>query len=652
MPRPIAALALAWAISLQAADPPPAGAVAPLTAEELFRAAPLGEAALSPDGLHLGTIVTDEGDRKNLLIFDVKDFKPSGLRGSGSFEISTFRWLGDDRVVFNVLKEKLYSWGLYTGRIDRMEEFSPINRFDGTEIIGVPRARPGDVIVWIRQSLRDDGRPGPLVELNASRYLTAQDARNNEAVMRTYYPPKVGAVMSYRADQAGDLALCATWLNGRMHLFHFLGASGTWKEVNLALGVRWMAVDPDSRFLWVVTHSREKGYELRRMNIETGEMGGAVFTDPLFDISTGRLHFSKIDLGLAGVVYMQRRPVSVWFSRAFAGAQATINAHRPDTDNVLAECDPTERKFLYLLTGPLHTGSFELLDLDSRKLNILADAAPWLKGRRLCPVRSIKFTARDGLGLEGYMAVPEGASKEHPVPLVVLAHGGPWVRDTSEFDPEVQFLASRGYAVLQPNYRGSSGYSPEISRAPAAYDYRRMCDDVTDATRAILTTGLVDPGRVAIMGGSFGGYLAVSGVTFENGLYRCAITECGVFDWERFIKSKSDVARPGEYQLLTDEIGKPGRDDRYLERISPLEHADQIHVPVLIAHGTEDNVVDVAQSKRLARELKRRGVPYETFYRAVEGHGFYSYKDRVDFYHRVEAFLAKNLGGATLTPVN
>jgi dipeptidyl aminopeptidase/acylaminoacyl peptidase len=178
-----------------------------------------------------------------------------------------------------------------------------------------------------------------------------------------------------------------------------------------------------------------------------------------------------------------------------------------------------------------------------------------------------------------------------------------------------------------------------------------MGDDVTDATKAIISSGLVDPRRVAIMGASFGGYLAVSGVTFEKNLYSCAITVCGVFDWERFIRSKSNVARPGEYELLSDKVGRPGRDDKYLERISPLEHAEWIHVPVLIAHGTEDKIVDVAQSKKLASALKRRGVPYETFYRGVEGHGFRDYRDRVDFYHRVEAFLAKNIGGETLTPV-
>jgi acetyl esterase/lipase len=650
MPRSLAAYILTGALVLPSVRAQPGPAPAPLSAEELFRAAPLGEAALSPDGRHLGTIITDENDSKNLIVFDTKDFKVSGLRSSKSFEISTFEWLGNEWMVFNVLRDKLYSWGLYSAEIAHMERFIPLNQFDGTEIVGVPQARGDRVLTWIRQSSRDEGRPGPLVELNARRYMTANDARDGAGVMHTYRPPKLGVVMAYRADQDGNLALCMTWLNGRAHLFHYHPDGGSWSEVNVPPDARWMSVDPDNRFLWIVTYTGGTGFSLRRMNIDSGALDAAVLTDPFYDISTGRLYFSEATHALAGVVYMQRKPVSVWFSRAYATAQATVDQHRPATDNVLTGCDDAERKFLFLLTGPEHPASYELLDLDAKRLNVLADAAPWLKGRALCPVKPVSFNARDGLRLEGYMALPAGASREHPVPLVVLAHGGPWVRDTGEFNPEVQFLASRGYAVLQPNYRGSAGYSPAISRV-AAYDYRGMCDDVTDATKAIISTGVIDPRRVAIMGGSFGGYLAVSGVAFESGLYRCAITVCGVFDWERFIKSKSDVARPAEYELLTDEIGLPGRDDKYLERISPLEHADHIHVPVLIAHGTEDNVVDVAQSKRLASELKRRGVPYETFYRAVEGHGFRDYRDRVEFYHRVEAFLAKNLGGATLTPV-
>jgi dipeptidyl aminopeptidase/acylaminoacyl peptidase len=643
MPRMIAALVLAWGAVLSSR-------AAPLTAEELFRSAPLGEARLSPDGRHLGAIVTDEHDLKNLLIFDVADYKPVGLRGSGSFDISTFHWLGDDRVVFNVSREKLYTWGLFVADIAHLASFSPINRYDATQIIGIPVRRPGHAIVWITQSSADFGKPGELLELDAGRNSWAYEGARPDSVVRAYPPPpKAGPVMAWAPTREGDVGLCMTWLGGSIHMFQRVPASDGWRAFTLPPGASWMALDEDGRFLWVVTHAPGTGFALRRMEIGSGRMEDPVLTDPSYDMSYGRLYFSEAAHALAGISYLQRKAVSVWFSHPYAVAQATINHNRPDTDNVLVGCDRAERKFLYILAGPQHPGSFELLDLGAATLNVLADSAPWLKGRPLCAVEPIGFTARDGTRLEGYLALPPGASKDHPVPLVVLCHGGPWVRDVPEYNPEVQFLASRGYAVLQPNYRGSTGYSPAISR-DGAYDYKGMLDDVVDATRRVIATGIVDPRKVAIMGASFGGYLAVSGVTFEDNLYCCAITECGVFDWERFIKSKSDVARPAEYEFLRDKIGRPDSDRAYLEQISPLEHADRIHVPVLIAHGTEDTIVDVAQSRRLAAELKRRGVPHETFYRAVEGHGFYNYRNRVEFYHRVEAFLAANLGGATLTP--
>jgi dipeptidyl aminopeptidase/acylaminoacyl peptidase len=178
-----------------------------------------------------------------------------------------------------------------------------------------------------------------------------------------------------------------------------------------------------------------------------------------------------------------------------------------------------------------------------------------------------------------------------------------------------------------------------------------MHDDVTDATRAMIRSRFIDPRRVAIMGASFGGYLSLTGVAFEDGLYTCAVSTCGVYDWERMIKSKRFDGRPGEYQFLHDTLGRPGRDRDRLEEISPLAHADRIRVPVLIAHGTDDHVVDIGQSKKLVSALKKHRVPHETFFRSLEGHGFYNYKNRVEYYHRVEAFLAAHLGGVSLAPV-
>jgi dienelactone hydrolase len=641
----LAACLLAWAAPAGGGSPAPE----PLSAEELFRAARLNEAMLSPDGRHIGTIVTDEKDLKDLLIVDLGDYKPIGLKGSGPIEVSTFLWLSDDRILFTVTREKMYSLGLYSALISRLGGPQAIDTFDVVRIVGLPKARPGRVLVWIVQSATDQGQPGGLVELDATRFLPPLEAaRRPDAVVRSYSPPGDGPVVSWAANRRGELGLCTTWSRGAFRLHRYMPASGSWRDVPLPPDTRPMGLDFDDRLLWVVTVSPARSYELRRIDLDTGRMESPVLTDALYDIGSGALHFSEAGRCLAGVTYTRRRPVAIWFSRPFAVAQATIDAKRADTDNELVSHDLAETKFLFQLNGPTHPASYELLDMEARTLRGLADAAPWLRGRPLRPVQPISFVTRDGAKLEGYLALPEGADAKHPAPLVVLAHGGPWVRDVPSFDPVVQFLASRGYAVLQPNYRGSSGYSPQVSHE-GMFDFMRMHNDVTDATRATIRTGLIDPKRVGIMGSSFGGYLAVAGVAFEQGLYRCAVTECGVFDWERLIKSKSDTGRPGEYELLRDELGRPGRDRERLRQISPLEHADQIHVPVLIAHGVEDNVVDVAQSRKLAAELKRRGVPHETFYRAVEGHGFYNYKNRVEFYHRVEAFLAANLGGATLT---
>jgi acetyl esterase/lipase len=647
--RLLAACALACAFTLHAASPSLSG---PLTAEELFRAAELGEARISPDGRHLGAIVTDDKDLKNLLVYDLKDYKPTGLRASGSFEISNFHWLGDARVVFNVSRNKVYSWGLYSARLETLDRFAPIDSFDVTQVVGLPRGRPGRILVWVTQSSRDSGRPGELLELDADRVPGAFDrpGAGGTSIVRSYSPPEDGPVVGWECNRIGELALCTTWSGGQFRLHRYLPASRTWARVPLVALTRPMGVDYDDRFLWVVRILEMKNYELCRMNLETGAIDKPLLTEAEYDIGAGHLYFSGVSRRVAGVTYAKRRTVSVWFSAIYASAQDAIDRLRPGTENVLIDHDLAERKFLFQLNGPEHPASYELLDLEARTLRNVADAAPWLRNRPLRPVQSVSFVTRDGVRLEGYQALPEGASAGHPVPLVVYVHGGPWVRDVGWYDPVVQFLVSRGYSVFQPNYRGSTGYAPKISH-DGEYDFMRMHNDVTDATMAILSTGIIDPKRIAVMGASFGGYLAVSGVAFEDGLYRCAVSECGVFDWERQIKSKSDVGRPGEYQIMTDELEKTGQDRKHLEEISPLRHTERIHVPVLIAHGTEDGIVDVAQSKKLASELRRRGVPCETFYRSLEGHGFYNYVNRVAFYHRVEAFLAANLGGATLTPV-
>ena len=239
--------------------------------------------------------------------------------------------------------------------------------------------------------------------------------------------------------------------------------------------------------------------------------------------------------------------------------------------------------------------------------------------------------------------LPAGASKKNPVPLVVLPHGGPWARDNWGYNGEVQFLASRGYAVMQPNYRGSTGYDwmfPEEDR----YAFRKMHDDVTDATKTLLAAGLVDPNRVAIMGGSFGAYLALSGVVHEPNLYRCAVTISGVFDWETVMAEEKYYQNwDNNYAYMKRKLGDPKAEKEKFTAISPLRFVSQMHVPIFVWHGKDDPTADIGESRRLISELEKYRIPHEVMLVGGEGHGSSYLKNRLELYERIETFLAKNL---------
>lgn len=623
------------------------------TLEEFFAPSFLRQASLSPDGNCLAGTASWEGDIGGLFLLDLQTTQPQAIRGDENLDIYRTYWAGNDRLLFNVSQDKLYSLGLYSVPTANLKRHIPIKLFDVVDLVGQPKARPDRALIWVRASALTQGEPGSLHEINILRSIDdpltpggASSASLSSSIARSYPSPK-GVPVGYVADIDGELAFARLLSEGKPTYAIWDFAEKTWK--NPPLGRETVipaAIDPDRTHAWVVTRDAFAGSQLRRMDLATGALETPVHEDREFDLDSATLIFSPLMRELIGIRYERRRTFVRWLSPKFAEIQASLDKALPEEeDHLIVDFDDAENRFLIKSVGPRQPGVFRLFDASARSLVRISESAPSLTGKSLRPATPIAFKARDGLPLAGYVTTPAGASKQTPAPLVVLAHGGPWARDGWAFDPEVQFLASLGYGVLQPNYRGSAGYLwPEGSRDYEAA-FGAMRDDVIDATRAALRSGLFDPSRVVVMGGSFGGYLALACSVEEPELYRAAVSVCGVFDWAEHVKSKrrTGQSRPGEYQFLLGRLGDPKRDQDAYEALNPLSRLDRLRTPILIAHGQEDSIASIRQSRLLARELKKRKHPHETFFRPLAGHGFYSAKDRLAYYETLRKFLALQL---------
>jgi dipeptidyl aminopeptidase/acylaminoacyl peptidase len=287
-------------------------------------------------------------------------------------------------------------------------------------------------------------------------------------------------------------------------------------------------------------------------------------------------------------------------------------------------------------------GSYYIFDLEKKQLKPLFATCPWIKPEQMADVYPISYKSRDGLVIHGYLTVPAGQEPKN-LPMVVFPHGGPFSRDIWEFDRDTQFLASRGYAVLQMNYRGSPGYGEDFYVKGQRHIGRELQDDITDGTKWAIAQGIADPHRIAIMGWSFGGYSALMGAIREPNLYRCAIDLSGVTDWVALLKYQRTVTEGFGDDENAEMIGDPIKDAADLADISPVNHADKIAVPLLLVYSKDDRVVPFEQARLMKAALDSAHRSCELITKRNEGHGFYKYDHRLELYQQIDKFLAANM---------
>ena len=305
--------------------------------------------------------------------------------------------------------------------------------------------------------------------------------------------------------------------------------------------------------------------------------------------------------------------------------------------------DDADRTWIVAFTADDGPAAFFAYDRSTKRGRLLFHSKPDLLGYTLAPMEPIALTARDGLALHGYLTFPPGLDRRR-LPMVVNVHGGPHARDTWGFDPEAQWLANRGYACLQVNFRGSTGYGKRFLNAGDKEWGGKMHDDLVDAVRWAVDAGIADPKRVAIYGASYGGYAALVGATFTPDLFRCAVDVVGPSNLITMIRT----IPPYWSTFIAVEhrrVGNPDTEAEFLTSRSPLFRVDQIKAPILIAHGANDPRVKQAESEQIVEAMKRKGIPYEYLLFPDEGHGFAKPENRLRFYAAAERFLARHLGG-------
>jgi len=289
-------------------------------------------------------------------------------------------------------------------------------------------------------------------------------------------------------------------------------------------------------------------------------------------------------------------------------------------------------------------GSYYIYNSDDDKMEKIVEVSPWIDENEMSNQLPIDYQSRDGLKINGYLTLPKGYNMENAknLPVVINPHGGPWARDSWGFNPEIQFLANRGYAVLQMNFRGSTGYGRRFFEASFKKWGREMQDDVTDGTQWLIDKGIADSSRIAIYGGSYGGYATLMGLVKEQQMYAAGVDYVGVSNMFTFMKTIPPYWEP-MLEMMYEMVGDVEKDSAMLREVSPVFHVDKIKAPLFIAQGKNDPRVNVDESDQMVKAMKDKGIKVEYLVKNNEGHGFRNEENKFDFYRAMEKFLNKQL---------
>ena len=450
-----------------------------------------------------------------------------------------------------------------------------------------------------------------------------------------------GNITGWLTDHAGALRLAIATDGVNTSILHRTNDGAAFQNVittNFKQQIRPLFFDFDNKLLFASSNIGRDKAAIVRLDPVTAKEDGVIFQHPEVDVGS-------LDWSHKRKVYTEAQFVTWKRERHFFDAEtqaifADLQSRLPGYEIDLQSNNRAEDVFVVAAWSDRTQGVRYLYERASGKLTKLAEITPWLDENALAEMKPISYAARDGRTIHGYLTLPRGGGTN--LPLVVNPHGGPWARDMWGYNPEVQFLANRGYAVLQVNFRGSVGYGRAFWESSFRQWGKTMQDDVTDGVKYVIEQGLADPKRIAIYGASYGGYATLAGLAFTPDLYACGVDYVGVSNLFTFLKTIPPYWKP-MLDMFYEMVGNPEKDKELLTETSPVLHADRIRAPLLIAQGAQDPRVNIDESDQMVAALQKHGVPVEYIVKDNEGHGFHNEENRFEFYEAMEKFLDKYL---------
>lgn len=641
---------LALAVLCSALCAAHAGDIKPYAIEDLFKNSRYGQTGLSPDTRHLAAIAEISG-RMRLVVMDLASREMKAVAGFSDSDIAWFAWINDRRLVFNLMDRNAVlgeqqGAGLFAVDADGsdLRELMPPVRKQARSAALVRVVHGAIYLHRIRNS--DDILILKTTSGKRGAHVMRQDTHTGR--MTSEVMGISGDIVNALADSNGTLrALQSVDNGGRLLNWYRSDSSADWRQIAAFSSAQaidlWtpLGFSVDGKSLWVSARVDRDKAAIYSYDLASRRIGELAVAHPDADI-TGGLHLAPQNGELLGVTIEADKPHTWWFDAAWAKAQATVDAALPGRVNRLSG-DVASRVLVYSYSER-DPGRYYLYDMSQGNLVELFATRPDLDPARLARTRFLTYAARDQRAIPAYLTLPLAAGERKP-PLVVLVHGGPAMRDHWSFNPTVQFLAGRGYAVLQPQFRGSVGFGAEHFRAGWKAWGLSMQDDLSDGVRAMIEQGHVDSSRVCIMGTSYGGYAAMMGLAKDPGLYRCGVSFAGVSDLGLlFSVGWSDYANSLWADFgMKQQIGDPVIDAAQFALTSPVEQAAKIAAPLFLAYATDDYRVPMVHGEKMRAALDGAKKPYEWFVLTGEGHGMMLVDSRVAYFRRVEAFLATHL---------